>query len=195
MGIFKDFFCFEHLKYKTVKGGSILEQIRAYNKRTDCVMAGTYTLCYPVSSGNTCGEFVQLCAITDTMKDNENVPYKLEDVLKIKNPEKIVVASTFAGEPDIRNKVHLIDFVLEPYGGNTVTMRFFVDLQEALIKGEKLIEYKIKIPFTHIPMLQFVVDVEIGNIASQKMMVSFLKGGEALICELSTTRYAPNEGG
>ena len=194
MNIFKDFFRFEHLRYKTVKGGSVLEQIRAYNKRTDCVMAGTYTLCYPISSGNTCGEFVQLCAIADAMEDNKNVPYKLEDVLKISNPEKIVV-STFACEPDIRNKIHLIDLVLEPYGGNTVTMKFFVDLQEALIRGDRLVEHRIKIPFTHIPMLQFVVDVEIGTVASQKMMVSFLKGGEALICELSTTRYAPNEGG
>ena len=180
--------------YREIKGGSIFTQICNYNGRPDCLLTGVYSLMYPKPIGNSCGEFVQLCNAANRIAENKKLEYRAEEILTY---ERVGDENPYAlrgNKMDVKD-VYLTDFDLERHQTGMVTMKFFVNPQEAYNRGGLPQEYALKLPFLYIAMLQFAVEVEIGDVATQKMAVAFTKKG-ALIYELATVNNTHfNEGG
>ncbi|MBO7657121.1 hypothetical protein J6S55_00520 [Candidatus Saccharibacteria bacterium] len=167
------------IRYREIKGGSVLKQIRQYNNREDCFYTGWYKLVYPRPCGDTCGEFLNVCNYTFRVPDNQLSLYRPEEVLSY---EPTSVDAAAYGEKALKGNalnahtLQLLDFFVE---GSRVKMEYVVDAD-----AEKL--QTLTLPFLYIPSMQFVVTIGIGTTHHQQMAVAFSKSG-AVIYEIAET--------
>ena len=168
------------VKYREVKGGSVLSQIRKYNDRNDCFYTGQYKLVYPRPAGDSCGEFLNICNYAFRVPENQLSPHRPEEVLSYEPAVSAEVAMrgrrALKGNSLNAHLVQLIDFIVK---GNRVEMEYLVD-------ADANDYHVLTLPFLYIPLMQFVVTVGVGSAQHQKMMLAFSKNG-ALIYEIAET--------
>lgn len=165
------------IRYREIKGGSVLRQIRQYNNREDCFYTGQYKLVYPRPCGDNCGEFLNICNYIFRVPENHLSLYRPEEVLAY---EPLFTAAMygerFKGNALNTHALRLLDFYIE---GNRAKMEYIVDADAE--NCQTLI-----LPFLYIPFMQFVVTVGIGTTHHQQMAVAFSKNG-AVIYEIAET--------
>lgn len=166
------------VRYKEIKGGSVLEHIRRYNSRSDCFYTGKYKLVYPRPCGDSCGDFLNVCNYTSRIPENQLAPYRPEEILSY---EAVSPSDAYAyGEKALKGNalnahlVQLMDFVIK---GNRAELRYLIDADAE--NCQTLI-----LPFLYIPFMQFSLDVGIGSTHHQTVALALAKGG-ALIYEIA----------
>lgn len=167
------------VKYKEIKGGSVLSQIRQYNNRDDCFYVGGHKLVYPRPYGEGCGEFLNVCNYAFRVPENQFCPYRPEEVLSY---EPLITDAAMYGKKAFKgnslnsHSLQLVDFLIK---GNTAKLEYIVDANAE--------DYQtLVLPFLYIPLMQFVLNIGVGSTNYQKMVLALSKNG-ALIYEIAET--------